>query len=199
MLSIAMRRAPSHGAKSSRSNDSYWPDSALKQVFCLPAVAFAFTMAACAGPAPVTPPPPPSGVETAKAEIKAPAEATRPKAPAPKAPAEAEKSVAETPPPPQTRTANLATPVNPQRIMGLTRAELSDLLGKPHFRRRDITAEIWQYRHSECILDAFLYESGNDYRVLHFEMRQGKAEAVSQTRCLAALLNARVRDGAGSG
>ena len=174
----------------------------LKQVFALGAVAFAFTMAACAGPAPVTPPPPTSGVETAKAEIKAPAEATRPeapapKAPAPKAPAKAEKSVAETPPPPQTRTANLAAPVDPRRIMGLTRTELSDLLGKPHFRRRDITAEIWQYRHSECILDVFLYESGNDYRVLHFEMRQGKAEAASQTRCLAALLNARVRDGAG--
>ncbi len=174
----------------------------LKQVFCLGTVAFAFTMTACAGPAPVTPAPPASGVETAKAEIKAPAEATRrrapaPKVPAPKASAKAEKSVAETPPPPQTRTANLAAPVDPRRIMGLTRAELSDLLGKPHFRRRDITAEIWQYRHSECILDVFLYESGNDYRVLHFEMRQGKAEAASRTRCLAALLNARDRDGAG--
>ncbi len=174
----------------------------LKQVFGLGAVAFAFTMAACAGPAPVTPAAPASGVETAKAEIKAPAEATRPEAPAPKAPApkasaKAEKSVAETPPPPETRTANLAAPVDPRRIMGLTRAELSDLLGKPHFRRRDITAEVWQYRHSECILDVFLYESGNDYRVLHFEMRQGKAEAASRTRCLAALLNARNRDGAG--
>ena len=182
----------------------------LKPVFAFGAVAFAFTMAACAGPPTVTPPPPASGVETAKAGIKAPAEAPRrgaptlkaptpkaltPKAPAPKAPAEAEKSVAETPPPPQTRTANLATPVNPQRIMGLTRAELSDLLGKPHFRRRDITAEIWQYRHAECTLDVFLYESGNDYRVIHFEMRQGKAEAASRTRCLAALLNARDRDG----
>ncbi|MCH7635550.1 MAG: YbgC/FadM family acyl-CoA thioesterase [Proteobacteria bacterium] len=30
MPGIAMRRAPSHGAKSSRSNDSIWPDSALK-------------------------------------------------------------------------------------------------------------------------------------------------------------------------
>ncbi len=153
----------------------------LKQVFGLGAVAFAFTMAACAGPQPVTPASPTSGVETAKAEIKAPAESTRrgastPKAPAPKAPAKAGKIVAETPPPPETRTANLPPPVNPRRIMGLTRAQLSDLLGKPHFRRRDITAEIWQYRHSECILDVFLYESCNDYRVLHFEMRQGKAE-----------------------
>jgi len=143
-----------------------------------------------------------SGVETAKAEINSPAEATRrgapmPKAPAPKAPAKAEKNVTETPPPPETRTANLPPPVNPQRIMGLTRAQLSDLLGKPHFRRRDITAEIWQYRHTECILDVFLYESGNGYRVLHFEMRQGKAAAASRTRCLAALLNARNRDGAG--
>jgi hypothetical protein len=167
-------------------------------------------MAACAGPPTVTMPPPPSKVETAKAEIKAPAEATRrgtpmpkalaPKAPAPEAPApEADKSVAETPPPPQTRTANLAAPVDPRLIMGLTRAELSDLLGKPHFRRRDITAEIWQYRHAECTLDVFLYESGNDYRVLHFEMRQGRTEAASKTRCLAALLGARDKGGAGSG
>ncbi len=173
----------------------------LKPVTCLGAVAFAFTMAACAGPPPMTPAPM-SGVETAKAEIKSPAAATRrgapmPKAPAPRAPAKAEKNVTETPPPPETRTANLPPPLNPQRIMGLTRAQLSDLLGKPHFRRRDITAEIWQYRHTECILDVFLYESGNDYRVLHFEMRQGKAEAASRTRCLAALLNARNRDGAG--
>ena len=186
----------------------------LKPVFGLGAVAFAFTMAACAGPptvtpVPVTPPPPTSGVETAKAETKAPAEAPgreaptpkalTPKAPAPEAPAEVEKSVAETPPPPETRTANLAAPVDPRRIMGLTRAELSDFLGKPHFRRRDITAEIWQYRHAECTLDVFLYESGNDYRVLHFEMRQGKAEAASRTRCLAALLDAHNRGRAGSG
>ncbi len=186
----------------------------LKPVFGLGAVAFAFTMAACAGPPTVTTPPPTSEVETATAEIEAPAEATQrgkptpkalargapaPKAPAPKAPAKAEKSVAETLPSPQAQTANLAAPVNPQRIMGLTRAELSDLLGKPHFRRRDITAEIWQYRHAECTLDVFLYESGNNYRVLHFEMRQGKAEAASRTRCLATLLDARNRDGAGSG
>ncbi len=160
----------------------------------------------------MTPPPPTPGAETAEAEIESPAEATRrgapipkapapkaltPKAPSPKAPAKAEKNVTETPPPPEIRTANRPPPVDPRRIMGLTRAELSDLLGKPHFRRRDITAEIWQYRHAECILDVFLYESGDDYRVLHFEMRQGKAEAASQTRCLAALLNARNRDGAG--
>ncbi len=169
----------------------------LKPVFGLGAVAFVFTMAACAGPPPATPPPPTSGVETAKAEINAPAEATRRGALTPKAPAEAEKNVTETPPPPETRTANLPPPVNPQRIMGLTRAQLSELLGKPHFRRRDITAEIWQYRHTECILDVFLYQSGNAYRVLHFEMRQGKAESASRTRCLAALLNARNRDGAG--
>ncbi|MCZ6886303.1 MAG: hypothetical protein O7E53_08085 [Alphaproteobacteria bacterium] len=191
----------------------------LKQVFGLGAVAFAFTMAACAGPPTVTTPPPTSEVETATAEIEAPAETTprrkstpkalargaptpkarAPKAPAPTAPAKAEKSVAETPPSRHAQTANLAAPVDPRRIMGLTRAELSDFLGKPHFRRRDITAEIWQYRHAECTLDVFLYESGNDYRVLHFEMRQGKAEAASRTRCLAALLDAHNRDGAGSG
>lgn len=175
----------------------------LKPVFGVGAVAFAFTMAACAGPSTVTTPPPPSEVETTKAEIAAPAETAGRAAPKPKAPApKAEKSVAETPPappPPDARTANLAAPVDPGLIMGLTRAELSDLLGKPHFRRRDITAEIWQYRHAECTLDVFLYESGNDYRVLHFEMRQGKTEAASKTRCLAALLGARDRGGAGSG
>ena len=185
----------------------------LKPVFRLAAVAFAFTMAACAGPPPGTPPPSTSGVETAKAGIETPVEATRrgalmpkapapeapapPKAPAPKAPAKAKKNIPETPPPPETRTANVAPPVNPRRIMGLTRAQLSDLLGKPHFRRRDVPAEIWQYRHPECIIDVFLYQSGDGYRVLHFEMRQGKAEAASRTRCLAAHLNARARNGAG--
>ncbi len=172
----------------------------LKPVFRLGAVAFAFTMAACAGPPPGTPPPPTSGAETAKAGIETPVEATRrgalmPKAPAPKVPAEEKGNITETPP--ETRTANVAPAANPRRIMGLTRAQLSDLLGKPHFRRRDVPAEIWQYRHPECIIDVFLYQSGDDYRVLHFEMRQGKAEAASRTRCLAAHLNARARDGAG--
>ncbi len=167
----------------------------LKRVFSLPAVAFVFTLTACAGPAPVTP------AEATPPEAPAPmalaSKAPTPKAQSPKASTKAGKSVGETPPPPQTRTARLAAPVDPRRIMGLTRAELSELLGKPHFRRRDIAAEIWQYRHAECILDVFLYQSGDDYRVLHFEMRQGKVEAASRARCLAALLNARVRDGAG--
>lgn len=170
----------------------------LKPVFRLGAVVLVLGLAACAGPARL--PPPASGAETAKAEIEAPTEVRRPPAPTPEVRADAKENVTEAPSPPaETRTANLAPAVNPGRIMGLTGAELRELLGKPHFRRRDITAEIWQYRHTECILDVFLYESGKGYRVLHFEMRQGKAKAASRTRCLAALLKARDKDGAGSG
>ncbi|MEE8516096.1 MAG: hypothetical protein V3T02_05590 [Alphaproteobacteria bacterium] len=80
----------------------------------------------------------------------------------------------------------------PERIVGLSHAEISELFGKPQFRRRDAPAEIWQYRGATCILDLFLYDTGNGFlRVHHFEIRHPNTKPVSRRRCLTALAKAR--------
>lgn len=45
------------------------------------------------------------------------------------------------------------------------------ILGAPDFVRRDGTAQIWQYRATNCILDLFLYQSGAETQVKHAELR----------------------------
>lgn len=82
----------------------------------------------------------------------------------------------------------------PDRIVGLSHAEISALFGKPQFRRRDAPAEIWQYRGTACTLDLFLYDTGEGFRVRHFEIRHPNAKPVSRRRCLAALVKARGSD-----
>jgi hypothetical protein len=77
-----------------------------------------------------------------------------------------------TPPPPAQiahRVPTVSLAVN--RFEGLVDAELVQLLGKPDFRRRDLDAEIWQYRAGICILDLFLYREEGIFRVLHAEAR----------------------------
>lgn len=80
----------------------------------------------------------------------------------------------------------------PERLVGLSHAEISEIFGKPQFRRHDAPAEIWQYRGAACILDLFLYDTGKGLlRVRHFEIRHPGAKPVSRRRCLGALAKAR--------
>ena len=155
-------------------------------------LALALALAACAElglpPAP-EPAPSPAAPEPA---VETPA---IPPASPTKAPAEEAGPKAEEAAPRQAAKAPPA--VKPEQIMGLTRIELLGLLGKPDFLRRDAPAEIWQYRGKKCILDVFLYDSGEYYRVLHFEVRDRTAESVSTGRCFTALLEARTRDETG--
>ena len=53
---------------------------------------------------------------------------------------------------------------------------LSDFWGKLRkvsfdFVRRDGSAQIWQYRATNCILDLFLYQAGSETKVKHAELR----------------------------
>ena len=45
------------------------------------------------------------------------------------------------------------------------------ILGAPDFVRRDGSAQIWQYRATNCVLDLFLYKNGNETHVKHAEIR----------------------------
>ena len=57
------------------------------------------------------------------------------------------------------------------------------ILGAPDFVRRDGTAQIWQYRDTNCILDLFLYKSGSEALVKHAELRSRVPGAESLDVC----------------
>ena len=64
---------------------------------------------------------------------------------------------------------------DPEQLMGLAAAELTDLLGEPGFRREDADAQIWQYGGGDCALDIYLYRGGEamPHRVTYYEFRGG--------------------------
>lgn len=163
-------------------------------------LALALGLAACAETQ--RPPAPLPAPMASKPTLGAPATLSASPAEAPaeasgEAPAETKEAEPETEQPAPRQIAKAPPALKPERIMGLTRSELLDLLGKPDFLRRDAPAEIWQYRGKECILDVFLYDSGKYYRVLHFEVRARRAESVSTAWCFTALLETRKTDEAG--
>lgn len=96
-------------------------------------------------------------------------------------------------PPPATASTQ---PVNddPARLLGMDRAALAALLGNPVRVRRDLNAEIRQYRSdSSCQVDAFLYPDGNVRRVSHVEFRDGveRLSPAAARTCLRRLIEAR--------
>lgn len=90
-------------------------------------------------------------------------------------------AVAGTPP--------LPTGTELKQLAGLSEAELRRLLGAPDFRRREASAQIWQYRSAECVLDLFLYRSAGAYRVAYAETHDRGVIRVSQSSCYAGLLS----------
>lgn len=77
---------------------------------------------------------------------------------------------------------------DPRVLVGLTGAEVADLLGRPGFVRRDAPAEIWQYRGGDCVLDVFLYTEPGGARVQHVELRARQLTQSTTTACFAGLL-----------
>ena len=79
---------------------------------------------------------------------------------------------------------------DPERLMGLDREGLSDLLGTPSLVRREMPAEIWQYEAEDCIFDVFLYDEGGWYQVSYLEARDAEARKTDARSCLNRLLRA---------
>ena len=73
-------------------------------------------------------------------------------------------------------------------LMGLTADALTALLGKPSVVRREAPAQIWQYRHSSCVFDIFLYEESDAFRVAYFEARDDQARKQPAEPCLSEIL-----------
>jgi hypothetical protein len=93
-------------------------------------------------------------------------------------------------------TTVLAKPATPPPtiLSGLTRDQVSRLMGTPHFRRVDDPAALWQYRTKGCVLDLYLRADGPVYRVVHFEFRsnpktlsKGQFTPVDVSACFARL------------
>ena len=58
------------------------------------------------------------------------------------------------------------------RLVGLTAANASKLLGQPQLLRQEDPAEIWQYRSDRCVLDLYLYGPPGEQKVQHAELRR---------------------------
>ena len=56
-------------------------------------------------------------------------------------------------------------------FVGYSPERVLPVLGAPDFVRRDGTAQIWQYRATNCVLDLFLYKAGSTTEVRHAELR----------------------------
>lgn len=80
---------------------------------------------------------------------------------------------------------------DPDRFMDATPATLVAELGEPRLRRSESPAEVWQYRADSCVLDFFLYEEAQTFKVVHLEARDLSARSVETRSCLRSLLEAR--------
>ena len=80
---------------------------------------------------------------------------------------------------------------DPRQLMGLGPRALRALLGEPELVRREVPAEIWQYRTESCVFDVFLYDSTGQRKVTYVEARDGAALQIETRACLNGLLRAR--------
>jgi hypothetical protein len=81
---------------------------------------------------------------------------------------------------------------DPRRLMGIGPDALRAALGEPELVRREIPAEIWQYRGAVCVFDVFLYDTGGRAMVTYVEARDGAAQRIEPRACLNELLRARL-------
>ena len=73
-------------------------------------------------------------------------------------------------------------------IIGLTADELVRRLGTPALQVREGTSLKLQFRSSQCVLDAYLYPSGNaPHRVTYVDTRNRAMAEVNQAMCIDSL------------
>ncbi|HZC37441.1 MAG TPA: hypothetical protein VE221_02060 [Sphingomicrobium sp.] len=81
------------------------------------------------------------------------------------------------------------TPAQPQtrRLLGLTVQDLVGQLGNPQLQVREGNSLKLQFRSQRCVLDAYLYPSGNGpLRVTYVETRMPSGVATDQAACISA-------------
>ncbi|HLJ63443.1 MAG TPA: hypothetical protein VKT70_05015 [Stellaceae bacterium] len=68
-------------------------------------------------------------------------------------------------------------------LRGLPERDVLAALGEPTFRRAEPPAELWQYRTSDCVVDVFLYQEADGYRVVEIESRDRSLPVIHVARC----------------
>ena len=77
-----------------------------------------------------------------------------------------------------------------RRLLGLTAQEIVCHLGNPQFQVREGNSLKLQFRTQRCVLDAYLYPTGNGggpLRVTYVDTRTANGAATDQAACISAL------------
>ena len=83
---------------------------------------------------------------------------------------------------------------DPGKLVGMDRAAVEGLLGQPWLLRHEASAELWQYRAQNCVLDVFLYlQADGNVRVTYAELRSRHENRPPAAGCYG-----EIRDGARS-
>ncbi len=96
---------------------------------------------------------------------------------------------------------DIAVPT-PEKLIGMSRAEIVTLLGQPDFRRHDVPALLMRYRDKRCILDFFLYppagpRSADGPKVEHLEARGTDGSRIATGACIESVMKSRSEKKAG--
>ncbi len=75
-------------------------------------------------------------------------------------------------------------------MLGMTRAEIDGLLGRPAFVRSEPPAEFRRYRTPDCLVELYFYRRNNVHVLDHIELRRLRSGG-SDAACLASLLRSR--------
>jgi hypothetical protein len=92
--------------------------------------------------------------------------------------------------PPAPRIPQPVEPVSPQarELRGLTPNEMVSHFGRPALQIREGNSLKLQFRSDQCVLDAYLYPSGNaPYRVTYVDARSRSLGDVDQALCIASI------------
>jgi hypothetical protein len=82
-------------------------------------------------------------------------------------------------------------PEAPNSLTGLTAQDLVGRFGSPQLQIREGNSVKLQFRSQECVLDAYLYPSGNSgtLKVTHVDTRRPSGADIPQAACTFSLRN----------
>jgi hypothetical protein len=104
-------------------------------------------------------------------------------------PAPAAKPPVPAPPPRPSR----AEPVSPKRLVGLTRDQVTQLIGQPNAVNDNPPATVWVYRTEGCTLDVMFYMDigTRTFRALAYEVKPNGPNHLAEPECLGRIRAAR--------
>lgn len=78
----------------------------------------------------------------------------------------------------------------PDRLLGLSPADIRDIFGPASLVRREDTAQVIQFAGAACVFDIYFYEAaaGQAFRASYLTARDLSGESVAATDCLKSLL-----------